>query len=180
MINLFQWKKNKLNGEFDEETQSVTLTPKPAYDKQNETDRQMLLRIARKFAWIIFVILMFDTLLDWFLGIIDLLIELLHLVIEFFEYSLEVLVEHVLHSNHHESETIIVNAVLLVGLYGFYRFLKVLPVLASRLYRRFNVAWVERKREEACHWQALSLERKVKIVAVYSGGIFCVLFLLTL
>lgn len=178
MINLFQWKKNKLNDEFSDDSEQVTPTPEQLYDKQNETDGQMLLRVAKKFALIIFVILTFDTLLEWFLGLIDLLGELLHLVIEFFEYSLEVIVEHVLHANHHESETLIVNAVLLIALYGFYRFLREFPRLAARLQQNIKAAWLKRKHEEVCRWQALSLERKIKIIVAYSVGLLCVLLLI--
>ena len=54
--------------------------------KRYESDRQMLQRIASKYTVLFFVILMFDTLLDWFLGLIDIVIHLI-LGVPVFSYN---------------------------------------------------------------------------------------------
>lgn len=87
-----------------------------------ETDRELLIRIGRKFAIILVIILFFDSIFDLLSGLIDLLLEVLHLLVEFFEYTLEILLEHLLGTNHHEGEIIIANIVILVVLYGLVRF----------------------------------------------------------
>jgi len=168
-----------LNNESDSE---ITGNDQPAIinDKQCETDTEMLIRISKKFAILFVVILMFDSILDLLAGLIDLMIELLHLVIEFFEYSLEMLLEHIFNSHHHESEVIIANITIVLIIYLSIRFLLKLPNLLVRLQLKMKAVWLKRKHQEECNWKALPLERKIKIGAAYSVGVFGVLFLLTL
>jgi len=40
-------------------------------EKRQETDRDMLMRIGKKFAVLYFVVFMFDSLLDWSLALLD-------------------------------------------------------------------------------------------------------------
>ena len=150
------------------------------YDKRNESDQQMLIRISTKFAILFVLISMFDSLLDLLSGLIDLVVEVLHLVIEFFEYSIELLLEHVLNANHQESEVIIVNFAIVIGLYGIYRLCRVTPRLFVWLQRRTKAAWLRRKRRESAYWRALPLNRKIKIGTAYFIGISCILFLVAL
>ncbi len=150
------------------------------YDKRNESDRQMLTRISIKFAILFFIIFMFDSLLDLLSGLIDLLVELLHLVIEFFEYSIELLLEHILNANHQESEVIIVNVAILLIIYLFYRFCRIIPRFFNWIMRRTKAAWLRHKRREAACWRVQSLNRKIKVCTAYCIGIFCILFFITL
>ncbi len=150
------------------------------YDKRNESDQQMLIRISTKFAILFVVIFMFDSLLDLVSGLIDLVIELLHLIIEFFEYSIESLLEHILNANHQQSDVIIVNFVIILGLYGIYRLCLVIPRLFNWSTRRTKAAWLKRKRRETAYWRALSLNRKIKVGTAYLIGISCILFFVTL
>ena len=150
------------------------------YEKRNESDQQMLIRISTKFAILFVIIFMFDSLLDLLSGLIDLVIELLHLVIEFFEYSIELFLEHILNANHQESEVIIVNVAILVLLYLFYRFCLVIPRFFVWIMRRTKAAWLRRKRREAACWRAQTLNRKIKVGTTYFIGISFILFLITL
>ena len=150
------------------------------YDKRNESDRQMLTRISTKFAILFFIIFMFDSLLDLLSGLIDLLVDLLHLVIEFFEYSIELLLEHILNANHQESEVIIVNVAILLIIYLFYRFCRIIPRFFNWIMRRTKAAWLRHKHREVACWQVQSLNRKIKVCTAYCLGIFCILFFITL
>jgi hypothetical protein len=123
---------------------------------------------------------MFDSILDLLSGLIDLVVEILHLVIEFFEYSIELLLEHFLNANHHESDVIIVNFAIIIGLYGIYRLCRVIPRLFNCFIRRTKAAWLRRKRQENAYWQALPLNRKIKVGTTYVIGVSCILFLITL
>ena len=153
---------------------------KEKYDKQHETDGQMLLRVSKKFAIIFSVILFFDVLIDLLSGAIDIALEALHLVINFFEYSFELLLEHILNANHHESEMIIVNGFILFAIYAVYRLIMLLPTLLRGWQRRLKLVWLLRKRRETDCWHHLSMKRKVEVCVVYSVGVFAVLFLFTL
>jgi len=166
---------NESDSKLTDNDQSVI-----ANNKQCETDTEMLIRISKKFAILFVIILMFDSILDLLAGLIDLMIEVLHLVIEFFEYSFEVLLEHIFNAHHHESEVIIANITIVIFIYLLIQFFLKLPSLLIRLQSNIKSSWLKRKHQEECNWKALSLERKIKIGAAYSVGVFGVLFLLTL
>jgi len=156
----------------------MSLSKKLKYNKLNESDQQMLIRISTKFAIFFVVIFLFDTILDLLSGLIDHALELLHLIIEFFEYSLVLLLEHILNANHHESDIMIVNFAIILGLYGIYRFCLDIPRLFVWSTRRTKAAWLKRKRREVACWRSLPLKRKVKVCITYLTGASCILFLI--
>ncbi len=160
--------------------QEETSTEAKPYQKCHESDGEMLARISTKFAVLITVILLFDTIIDVIGTIVDFAIGIFHICIELIEYSLEMLIEHVLNANHHQSETIIVNVALLLALYLFYKFAFVTYKAAIRQKRRYQAAWIKRKRREAATWKVLTLVRKVEVVLTYLVGISLILFLITL
>jgi len=145
-------------------------------DKTQETDQQMLIRISKKFALILIVIFMFDTLIDWFLGLLDLMIEGSHIVIEAIEYSIEILLETTLHTDHQHSEMIIVNGTILLCLYLTYRLYFLIPKLYAKFIKKCNL-YAER---QSTRWHETPLIRKVKVSTVYCLGISCILFILTI
>ena len=147
------------------------------YDKRNESDRQMLARVGKKFALIFFVVLMFEEIFYLLFEFLEIVFELIHLLIEVIEHWLEHLLEHTLHTNHHQSETIIVNSAIIAGLY---RLFLAAPRLINQFKRNFLAGWLKHIRRESSCWRALPLNRKIKLVAAYAVGAACLLFLLTL
>ncbi|NOQ14255.1 MAG: hypothetical protein GQ583_07240 [Methyloprofundus sp.] len=148
------------------------------YDKRDESDRKMLQRVGRKFGVLFFVILMFDTLLDWFLGIIDIAIHLIHLIIELIEYSFLILLAQLFNFDQQQSEMIIVNATIIIALSLAYRLIPALPGLTLRVKQYLLSAWLRYiKRKSSC-WQTMSLSHKIKCFSAYSCGAICLLFFL--
>ncbi len=137
------------------------------YDKKYESDHQMIIRVSRKFVISLFIVFMFDTLLDWLLSLIDSVIELIHLMIEFFEYSFESILQQTLETNHHQSEIIMVNATIIIALYGLYRFKLVVPKLYVYGKNKLSAAWLGTIERESSCWKALTLMRKIKLISVY-------------
>lgn len=158
----------------------VGLFKKPAPISPDESDRQMLARVARQFFWLFIILFFFEDLLDFAVEIVHSVFEILHLLIEFIEGYIEEILEHLLHTDHHQSETIIVNAVLLIGLYGFYRFVRAFPRIVRRLKRNSCAVWLKYKRNKLAYWQALLPEQKIKLTAAYLVGLAMLLFWLTL
>lgn len=146
------------------------------YNLNKESDRQMLTRISKKFALLLVFIFMFDTLLDWFLGLMDLLIEVIHILIEAIEYSIELLLEHIFHTDHQQSEMIIVNGAIIISLFLLYKFCLSIPKLCNKL-NKSCLLYVERK---LSYWQMIPLKKQIKLVVAYSVGISIVLFFLTI
>ncbi len=155
-------------------------TKKIKYDKRYESDGQMLIRISKKFAVLFVVIFMFDTIFELLHNVFDVTLTVLHTILDFFEYSLELLLEHLLNANHQQSDMIIVNFTIVFGIYLFYRFCLVLPRFTNWVKRRIKAAWLRRKRREIHCWHALPFNRKIKVCIVYLTGISCILFLVTL
>lgn len=150
------------------------------YEKRDESDLQMVGRVARKFVVWFFFFLAFDTLLDWSIALFDIILELLHLAIDFVEYSVEILLEHVFHTGHYDSEIIIVNTAILVFIFLVYFAYKKAPILYQRWKNKLMTAYAAKKAYEAACWHALTLTRKIKVVAMYCVCITCFLFLVTL
>ncbi len=136
----------------------------------------MLKRIGKKFALILVFIFMFDTLFDWFIGLLDLMYEGFHIIIEAIEYSIELLLEHIFHTNHQHSEMIIVNGAIILAIYLIYRLYKATPKLLSKLSKSL-LLHLDRK---LSYWQETPLIRKLKLITTYCIGISCVLFTVTL
>ncbi len=158
----------------------VGLFKKPAPASPDESDRQMLARVAWQFFWLFVILFFFEDLLDFAVEIVHSVFEILHLLIEFIEGYIEEILEHLLHTDHHQSETIIVNAVLLIGMYGFYRFVRAFPRIVRRLKRNCCAAWLKYRRRRLAYWRALLPEQKVKLATAYLVGLALLLSWLTL
>ncbi len=156
--------------------QAITRPP----DQHYETDRQMLIRIARQFALLIIVILLLDEILEFVIEVLHFIFELLHLFIEAIEEFVESVLELLLNTGHHASEIIIVNTVLVVMIYGLYRFYRAWPRLYRRSKRNRLAAWLRYKRRKARHWRARPRNQKIKLIAAYTAGTALLLFWLTL
>lgn len=140
------------------------------YGKKTESERQMLFRVTGKFLTLIVLISMFDFLLDGFLGLIDLAVTLLHLLIEAIEYMLELLLVYTLHTSTQQSETIIVNATIIIALYLTYRLLLNIPQLYIRGTRNFHAAYLRHIRRESSCWRTMPLSYKIKWLVAHSLG----------
>jgi len=117
---------------------------------------------------------MFDTLLDVFLGVLDLLFEGIHILIEAIEYSIEVILELTLNTDHQSSEMIIVNSAIIFFLYILYLVYKSIPKLYSKLSSSFS-RYLDRK---IADWQELSLSHKIKLITLYSICSVCLILFL--
>ncbi|MFA6594673.1 MAG: hypothetical protein WCT16_05505 [Candidatus Buchananbacteria bacterium] len=145
-----------------------------------QTDRQLLTRIAWQFVVVFLLIMFFDTLLEWLVEGLHILLELLHLVIEVFEHLIEELLEHLLHSSHHQSETIIFNSVMLLVIFGIYHLFRCWPALSLRWQQRLQAAWQGYRNRKVQAWQRLPRRQKRIVTATYASGSALILFLLTL
>jgi len=145
-----------------------------------ETNEELFTKIGRKFAIILGVIFLFDSIIDLLLALSHLLLVGLHFVAEFFEYTIELLLGNLLGTSAHEGEIILVNIVILVALYGLVRFCHSFPKLYSQFKRTIKAAWLQRKRQEVRSWNDLSLEGKIKVSIAYVLGSLSVLFVVTL
>lgn len=146
------------------------------YSKNVQKQDQKIFKcISRNFVLIFIFLQVHDTLLDWMLGFLDHATGGIHTIVEAFEYSFEVILGYALHTNHHQSEIIIVNAAIIFGLCFTYRFIKALPKLYNRLtnnLRQYN-------ERQSSSWKAMPLIRKIKWITGYCIATYCLFFLVT-
>ena len=140
------------------------------HDKCNESTREMLIRIGAKFIALSCFLLMFDL-------VLDLLLDVVHLLIEFIEYTLGVVLHNLFHINHQQSEVIIVNGALVISLYGLYSLYFSAPRLYTRSKRKCRAFLLRRIKQESAYWRGLSLERKTALIFFYLSTSYCLLFL---
>ncbi len=145
-----------------------------------ESDRKMLTRVGIRFCILFFVLLMFDSLLDWLIALFDLLFELIHLSFDLVEYSIELILENTIHTGHQESEIIMINAALIIALYLLYRLFFAIPKMYTKGTKKCKESLLRLSKNRSERWKALSLSSKMKLIGAYTFGISCLLFLVTL
>lgn len=123
-----------------------------------------------------FVIVLYDVILDLLLGIAHFLFEIIHILFEFIEGFLEGLLEHLFHTTHHQSETILINLLLAIALYGLYHFRRVLPRGYLQFKRNLRAAWLRWEKRSFFCWRTLSTSEKIKLVAIFSAVFSFILF----
>jgi hypothetical protein len=146
----------------------------------SEGDADMIKRVSVRFALVFVLIVFFEELLELVLDIFELVLEIIHLFIELIEQLLEEILEHLLHTDHHETETIIANAVLIIGFIGLILFARYLPRFWLRIKRNIFSVWLNYKRQKYSCWRSLTSIQKIKLVSAYCLGISLILIWLTL
>lgn len=150
------------------------------YDKKGESNQQMIVRISIKFLILIFIILIFDSLLDWLLDGIHTLFELTHLLIEVIEYFLEIILKYGLQIDYHKNEIVIVNIIIIGMLYTFYHLYQHISNLYFRMKRNIFLFYLKCMRRELAYWRSLTLVRKTNLITCYFVAFTCLLFLFVL
>lgn len=145
---------------------------------RQKSERKMLIWVAIKFVILFLVISMSDMLLDWLLSLFDIISELIHLVFEAIEYSIELLLEYIFNTNHQQSEIIIINSVIIIVFYLTYRTLLTLPRLYLRVKRNIKTIWLRKKRLRYSRWREMPLSSKIKLIAAYILGTTCLVMLI--
>ncbi|WP_305908630.1 hypothetical protein Q9L42_009740 [Methylomarinum sp. Ch1-1] len=156
------------------------LTSRKPHNPGPESDLQMLARVGRRFALLFFILLFFEDISDFLLESLHVAFELIHVFLEVIELSVEIALEHLFHTSHHESEIIMINALLLGAIYLSYRLARSWPALPRRLQKRFTDAWLHYKNHKIAYWRSLTKAQQIKLTSAYVAGFSLMLFWLTL
>lgn len=143
----------------------------------SETDQpfrelQVILSINRNVAFslvltgIVIVILLFDA-------VFELLLELIHVSFEFVEEMLDMLIDHIFHTDLHDTQVIVFYLMLSVAGFALYKLLRALP----HRYREFKgnlvTGWSQLKKEILAYWQYLPPTGKAKWLMGCMTSITC-------
>lgn len=106
------------------------------------------------------------------------LLDLGHIFFEFIEIVLDNLVEHILHTDRHQTQVIVFYLLLFIAFGGFYFLWRVLSPLCLQYKENLLVAWYWHKSRAFCYWQELPLINKTKFVVIITSTIYLASFIL--
>jgi hypothetical protein len=104
--------------------------------------------------------------------------ELLFISFEWVESTLDTLVEHIFHTELHQTQVIVFYLLAGMVLYIAYRLWRVLSSLFCRLSNNMLTTWTQQKIRASIYWQELSLINKIKLVAVIASFVYLASLLL--
>jgi len=109
--------------------------------------------------------------------IFELLFELADVSFEGVETLLDKIVEHLFHTELHETQTIVFYVLMGIIAYPIYYLLRMLTRLFFRLKESLLAAWTLNKARATLYWQDLSLNDKIKLIAITAGAIYLASFI---
>ena len=107
----------------------------------------------------------------------ELLFHIGDISFEWVETLLDKIVEHLFHTELHETQTIVFY--LMVGIVAFplYYLWRMLTRLFFRLKESLLAAWTLNKARATLYWQDLSLNDKIKLIVITAGAIYLASFI---
>jgi hypothetical protein len=130
---------------------------------------------------IIIIIAMPDMVMELLFELTHLIFELLYEVadisFEWLETLLDKIVEHLFHTELHQTQTIVFYVLMAMIAYPLYYLWHKLTRLFFRLKETLLTAWVLYKTRATLYWQSLPLNDKIKLMVITAGAIYLASFL---
>jgi len=121
---------------------------------------------------IIIIMMMPDVVMGLLFELAHFFFELLFISFEWVESTLDTLVEHIFHTELHQTQVIVFYLLAGMVLYIAYRLWRVLSSLFCRLSNNMLTTWTQQKIRASIYWQELSLINKIKLVAVIASIVY--------
>jgi len=103
-------------------------------------------------------------------------LEIIHLSFEFIELNLDHLVEHLFHTDLHQTQVIVFYTIATFVVYGLYRLLRALPSFYLRCKNSLLSACAHQKASLLYYWREQSLTNKCKLIVIGVAAITCYVF----
>jgi len=126
---------------------------------------------------IVIMIAMPDVVIGLLFELAHLLFEVVFIAFEWLESLLDHLVEHLLHTELHQTQTIVFYLLVGIAAYPFYYLWRKLLRLFFWLKASLLTAWVVYKNHTIVYWQNLSLIDKIKALVIAAGAIYLASFI---
>jgi len=104
------------------------------------------------------------------------LLSVAHIAFEGFELALEELIEHVFHTDRHQSQLIVFYLLWLIAIYALYRLWRVLPGMFRRLKAKLIHESMHYKSAMIRHWKEQPSLQKMKWVTSFSVTFSCMVY----
>ena len=121
---------------------------------------------------IVIILIMPDLIMGLLFELVHFFFELLFISFEWIESTLDTLVEHIFHTELHQTQVIVFYLLAGMALYIAYRLWRVLSSLFCRLSNNMLTTWTQQKIRASIYWQELSLINKIKLVAVIASIVY--------
>lgn len=105
------------------------------------------------------------------------LLEFGHILFEFIELMLDKLVEHIFHTDLHQTQIIVFYLMVSIALGGIYYLWRVLPPFCRQCKENLLTAWSCHKTRAFCYWQQQSLINQIKFVGITAGVVYVASFI---
>jgi len=126
---------------------------------------------------IVIMITMPDVVIGLLFESVHFFFELLFILFEWIESTLDKLVEHLFHTELHQTQIIVFYLLIGISAYLLYYLSRMLLRLFFRLKETLLSAWTLYKTRAALYWQDLSLIDKIKLIVITVGAIYLASFI---
>jgi len=126
---------------------------------------------------IVVLIAMPDVVIGLLFELVHFFFELLFIAFEWVESTLDKLIEHLFHTELHETQIIVFYLIVCILLLPLYYIWRVLKRLFFWLKESVPATWALYKIRVTIFWQDLSLIGKIKWIAITAGAIYLASFL---
>jgi len=118
------------------------------------------------------MIIMPDVVIGLLFELVHFFFELLFIAFEWVESTLDKLVEHLFHTELHQTQIIVFYLLVCIIVIPLYYLWRKLLRFYFRLKEAFPETWMQYKTRATIYWQDLSLIDKIKIIAIAAGAIY--------
>ncbi|MDD1631417.1 MAG: hypothetical protein LUQ56_10695 [Methylococcaceae bacterium] len=126
---------------------------------------------------IVIMITMPDVVIGLLFESVHFFFELLFILFEWIESTLDKLVEHLFHTELHQTQIIVFYLLVVITVFPLYYLSRMLLRLFFRLKETLLSAWTLYKTRAALYWQDLSLIDKIKLIVITVGAIYLASFI---
>lgn len=118
----------------------------------------------------------YDVIFDMILSLFHVLIVIVHYLFEFFESSLDSIVEHLFHTSRKTTQIIVFYIMIGTSSIAAYFIVRALPGWCRRIYKRLTDYFNDKKMQATDFWYEQTLLLKIKLCSEIIAGISAVLF----
>jgi hypothetical protein len=118
-------------------------------------------------------ILFSDLIPDFLVWLYHSLVELVHILLELLEETLDIIIEAFFDTGLHETQIIVFYIMLAIALLVLYQLIRTIPRWYRSIRRCIAANYLTQKNEILAAWRQLTLLGKVKWIALFIAGLYC-------
>jgi len=126
---------------------------------------------------IVIIMTMPDVVMGLLFELVHLFFELLFIAFEWVESTLDKLIEHLFHTELHQTQIIVFYLIVGIALLPLYYLWRMLLRLFFRLKETLLEEWALNKIRAILYWQDLTLIDKIKLMVITAGAIYLASFI---